>query len=266
MQAKIRSLKETWWMKKAEYLQAAADEHDMKQFYSGLKSVLGPQSKSTTPIFSHDGSILLTKHKDILQRWADLFNLVLNRPSVVDDTVLDEIPQLACEDHLAVSPHVDEVSDAIQHMSSGKACGLDGLPAEIFKHGGRILVEKLTQLYSLIWQYEAVPKDFQRHYATTIHLYKRNGDRSICDNYRGISLLSTAGKIMAQIILNRLTKHVSDNILPETQRGFCSGRGTIDTIFTARQLHEKCREHHRDLYIVFVHLTKAFDSVNRNLL
>ena len=37
-------------------------------------------------------------------------------------------------------------------------------------------------------------------------------------------------------------------------------------IFTARQLQEKCREHHRDLYIVFVDLTKAFDSVNRNLL
>ena len=37
-------------------------------------------------------------------------------------------------------------------------------------------------------------------------------------------------------------------------------------IFTARQLQEKCREHHRDLYIVFVDLIKAFDSVNRNLL
>ena len=208
-------------MKKAEDLQAAADEHDMKRFYSGLKSVLGPQSRSTTPIFSHDGSTLLTKHEDILQRWADHFNLVLNRSSVVDDMVLDDILQLACEDHLAVSPHVDEVSDAIQQMSSEKACGLDGLPAEIFKHGGRILVEKLTQLYSLIWQHEAVPKDFKD--ATIIHLYKRKRDRSICDNHRGILLLSTAGKIMARIILNRLTKHVSDNILPETQCGFCSG-------------------------------------------
>ena len=119
-------------------------------------------------------------------------------------------------------------------MSSGKACGLDGLPAEIFKDGGRIFVEKLTQLYSLIWQHEAVPKDFKD--ATIIHLCKRKGDRSICDNHRGISLLSTAGKIMAQIILNRLAKHVSDNILPETQCGFRSGRGTTNMIFTARQL------------------------------
>ena len=169
VQAKLCSLKENWWMKKAD-LQATADKHDMKRFYSGLKSVLGPQSRSTTPIFSHNGSTLLTKHEDILQHWADHSNLVLNRP-VVDDTVLDDIPQLAREDHLAASPHVHEVSDSIQQVSSGKACGLDGLPAEIFKHGGRILVEKLTQLYSLIWQHEVVPKDFKD--ATIIHLYKR---------------------------------------------------------------------------------------------
>jgi len=34
-------------------------------------------------------------------------------------------------------------------------------------------------------------------------------------------------------------------------------------IFSARQIQEKCREQHRDLYVVFIDLTKAFDSVNR---
>ena len=63
---------------------------------------------------------------------ADHFNLVRNRPSGIDDTVLDDIPQLACEDHLVTSPHVDEVSDVIHQMSSGNACGLDGLPVEIY--------------------------------------------------------------------------------------------------------------------------------------
>ena len=84
MQAELRLLKENWWIKKAEDLQAAADEHDMKQFYSSLKTVLGPQSRSTTPV-SHDGSTLFAKHEDVLQHWADHFNLLmLNRPFVVD--------------------------------------------------------------------------------------------------------------------------------------------------------------------------------------
>jgi len=39
----------------------------------------------------------------------------------------------------------------------------------------------------------------------------------------------------------------------------------MDMIFTARQLQEKCREQQRELYAVFVDLTKAFDSVDRTV-
>ena len=45
---------------------------------------------------------------------------------------------------------IGEVMDAIQQISSGKACGSDGLPAAIYKHGGITLVKKLTELYSAI--------------------------------------------------------------------------------------------------------------------
>ena len=37
-------------------------------------------------------------------------------------------------------------------------------------------------------------------------------------------------------------------------------------IFVARQLQEKCREQHQNLYLAFVDLTKAFDTVNQDLL
>ena len=40
----------------------------------------------------------------------------------------------------------------------------------------------------------------------------------------------------------------------------------MDMIFTARHLQEKCLEHQRELYAVFVDLTKAFDSVDRSAL
>ena len=51
--------------------------------------------------------------------------------------------------------------------------------------------------------------------------------------------------------------------LPEGQCGFRAGRSTMDMIFTARQLQEKCREQQCELHAVFVDLTKAFDSVDR---
>ena len=86
----------------------------------------------------------------------------------------------------------------------------------------------------------------------------------MCDNSRGISLLSIAGKIIARVILNRIIKHLIDDIYPESQCGFRSGRGTIDMIFSLRQVAEKIREKNLELYTVFIDLTKAFDTVNRN--
>ena len=107
------------------------------------------------------------------------------------------------------------------------------------------------------------------------HLYKNKGDRQVCDNHRGISLLAIAGKVLARVLLNRLQTHLEGatqdpppdkqpSLLPETQCGFRQGRGTVDMIFTVRQLQEKCREQNRGLYITFVDLTKAFDTVNRD--
>ena len=112
-----------------------------------------------------------------------------------------------------------------------------------------------------MWSEETVPQDFRN--ANVIHLYKRKGDRAR-DNHRGISLLASAGKILGRVLLNRLTEQLLDKVLPESQCGFRSGRGTADMVYTARQLQEKYREQHQDLYVVFVDLTKAFDTVNRD--
>ena len=53
-------------------------------------------------------------------------------------------------------------------------------------------------------------------------------------------------------------------LLPENQCGFRGGRGTVDMIFVARQLQEKCQEQYDDLFITFIDLTKAFDTVCRD--
>ena len=90
------------------------------------------------------------------------------------------------------------------------------------------------------------------------------GDRTNCDNHRGISLLSVVEKVLARIMLTRLSDYVASiGILPESQCGFRTGRSTIDMIFSLRQLQEKCIGQHKDLYLIFVNLTKAFDTVNR---
>ena len=91
----------------------------------------------------------------------------------------------------------------------------------------------------------------------------KKGDLIECGNYRGISLLSSAGMIFAQILLNRLSSHITPEVVQETQCGCRSNRSTVDMIFCLRQLQEKLIEQDRPLYIVFVDFTKAFDTVGR---
>ena len=81
--------------------------------------------------------------------------------------------------------------------------------------------------------------------ANIIILYKNKGERSDCNNYRGISLLSIVGKFIARkvivrVLLVRLQK-LAERVCPESQCGFRAERSTFDMVFSVRQLQEKCR-------------------------
>ncbi|CAM4293297.1 unnamed protein product [Leuciscus chuanchicus] len=88
----LREMKNRWWQSKAEELQSAADRHDMKTFYHGLKAVHGPLRAGSTPVLAIDGT-LLTDKAEILRCWVDHFQLVLNQPAAFDDSVLGDIAQ-----------------------------------------------------------------------------------------------------------------------------------------------------------------------------
>ena len=254
-------MQDTWWKNKAKELQEYADTHDMKNFYASLRSVYGPASNGSTPMLSADGGTLLTERDQILKRWVEHFDGVLNRRSHITQEVIDNIQQQPMKEEMSAPPTANETKKAIKQITSGKAPGADGIPAEVFKAGDQAMIDHLTSLFGIMWESGKLPQEFRD--ATIVHLYKRKGARSVCDNHRGISLLSIAGKILARILLNRLILHISESFVPESQCGFRKGRGTADMIFTIRQLQEKCLEQHMGLYIAFIDLTKAFDTVSR---
>ena len=263
VQTKLRDMQDSWLRKKTEEIQSFADRKDMKKFHDALKTIYGPKSSGATTLLSADGNTLLTDKEAILERWAEHFNSVLNRPSSINEDAIDRLPQIECNVLLDEFPTVTETRKAVQQLSSGKAPGADAIPAEVYKAGGLPMAEKLTELFYCMWRKEAIPQELKD--ASIIHLYKRKGNPQVCDNHRGISLLSIAGKILANILLNRLNVHLDQTgLIPESECGFRKDRGTIDMIFTARQLQEKCQEQNVDLYMTFVDLTKAFDIVSRD--
>ena len=153
------------------------------------------------------------------------------------------------------------ILDAIDATREGTAPGKCGIPAEIWKYGGPDLASKLHHLILSVWSEECVQQDWKD--ASIVPIFKK-GSRKDCGNYRGISLLSIAGKILSRVLLNRINKHIAPIVLPESQGGFRSGRGTMDMIFCLRQTQEKCTEQNMPMYAVFIDFTKAFDTVSRD--
>ena len=94
-----------------------------------------------------DGSTLLTDKDAILERWAEHFNSVLNRPSSVNDNAINRLPQIECNVLRDEFPTVTETRKAIQHLSADKAPGANAIPAEVYKAGGLPMAEKLTELF-----------------------------------------------------------------------------------------------------------------------
>jgi hypothetical protein len=70
-----------------------------------------------------------------------------------------------------------------------------------------------------------------------INVHKKR-TKSKCENYRGITLLPTTYKLFANIIKNKLNKHMEDEIVEE-QCGFRKGCSCTDTIFTVQQIIDK---------------------------
>ncbi len=86
-------------------------------------------------------------------------------------------------------------------------------------------------------------------------------------NYRGITLLSTLGKLFTRILNDRLNEWAENYfVYIEAQAGFRKGMSTVDNIFVLNSLISHSLNNGEKLFCAFVDFKKAFDLVNRDIL
>lgn len=128
------------------------------------------------------------------------------------------------EDDLDIStepPTKEEIVTAIRSLKSGKAPGQDELNAELFKADPELAAEVFVPLFTAIWERKDFPDDWSE--GVIIRIPKKCNLREWY-NWRGITLLSIPSKILAKIIIQRISE-VVDKQLRKEQEGFCGGRG-----------------------------------------
>jgi hypothetical protein len=120
-------------------------------------------------------------------------------------------------------------------FKSYKSPGTDQIPAELIKAGGETLCSEIHKLIFSIWNKVELPQQWKE--SIIVPVYKK-GDKTDCNNYQGISLLSTAYKMLSNILLASSSLYASE-IIVDHQCGFCCNRSTTDQIFYIQHILEE---------------------------
>ena len=152
-------------------------------------------------------------------------------------------------------------------MANAKAVGPDELRVELLKLGinhNPTVLREFHRMIKRVCHQREVP---QRWRDAVIKVLHKKKDRTECGNYRDISLVAHAGKVLLKIVATRLSAYCeARNLLPEEQCGFRPHHSTTDMMFAVRRLQELGRKARVPLFLCFIDLQKAYDSVDRTLL
>ncbi len=189
-----------------------------------------------------------------MKEWKEYYETLLteNRPHFemnYDEKTIDQTDE--------IKPiTVDEIKETLREMKNGKAAGPGNIPIELIKNGPTILLEILTEICNkcMIGK-EDIPEDWNLAYISSLH---KKGDKKLCKNYRGISVLSSMGRLYGRLIKKRIEDQYREM---EDQSGFRAGRSCIDNIFVLQQIIEKRTSRNLPTHIVFIDLEKAYDTV-----
>jgi hypothetical protein len=140
-----------------------------------------------------NGDLLADSHS-ILNRWKNYFSQLLNVHNVSNGRQM----KVHMAEPLVPGPSRIEVETVIAKLKKYKSPGSDRIPAELIHAGGEILLPAIHKLINSIWNKEELPNQWKEPIIVPIH---KKGDKTDCNNYRGISLLSASYNILSNTLL-----------------------------------------------------------------
>ena len=145
-----------------------------------------------------------------------------------------------------------------------KSFGLDKVYPLLLSSATPTIYSPLTYVINLSLKQGIFPNSLK--VAKVIPIFKQ-GSRSLCNNYRPISVLSALSKIFERCILNQLIFHFNmENILVSNQFGFRAGKTTTNSLVDLVDDITKAIDKGSYATFIFLDLSKAFDTVNQSIL
>src|SRR6266550_6007049 len=150
---------------------------------------------------------IITDEKEVANRWKEYIEDLYNSHENKNREMIEQEWEVR-EDEIGPEILKEEVFLAMKEMKNGKAVGIDEIPIEVLKCLDDRGIQEIVKLCNRIYATEEWPKDFVRTVMTPIP--KKQGTRK-CEEYRSISLISHAAKIMLRILNRRLGMKMEEN-------------------------------------------------------
>ena len=273
----VRLWKSEWWSTRLSRLEQSARVKDAAAMFG--------EAQSLARLLQANGLCRRALHKgsDVeLQRRRQHFHNALNVNRQFNPGVWQELPQLSHFSALVdwQAPSYEETCKTISAMHSGKAPGILGVHAELFKALCQCREEEptaeqhLRDFHSMVvnfWQGDSSTVNIDHwHESILFILWKGKGDPQDLNTHRGVVLLDVISKVVCKLVTSRLAT-LAEHVCGESELAYRKGRGCSDGLFTLRRLLQEWRgtfphgqpAEDSQLYILFVDLSKAFDGVPR---
>ena len=231
-----------------------------------LKELI-PSSKSTTRVkkIIYDG-IEHTGHKNVANVLNDHFStLALKKRQDVHfkDDPLQFVPKVSTTFHFTVTT-TEEVQKLIDKTPRNKATGLDTIPICILKDTLPVILKSFCHLVNLSLKEGIIPTEWKCAKITPLF---KGGDPANPANYRPISVLPVASKILEKIVFKQAYSYLNNNnLLIKNQFGFRPKFSSEMALLNLTENINKAIDDGKVVAIVTLDLLKAFDMVPFDIL
>lgn len=215
------------------------------------------ENKSIADYFNKFFTQIASKLVDMLPRPGQLFDVVSISFKNLYSKISPDSFQLA-------EVGEDFVLDELNNLDISKSTGLDGVPARFIKDAADVIKGPITYIVNLSIISGVVPNEMKL--AKVKPLYKKKSRLDV-GNYRPVSILSVASKILERAVFVQLNKYlVNKRILYQFQSGF-RGSYSTDTCLIYLQDHIR-KQIASGLFtgMILLDIQKAFDSVDHSIL
>ncbi|KFQ88182.1 hypothetical protein N337_06397, partial [Phoenicopterus ruber ruber] len=101
----------------------------------------------------------------------------------------------------------DRVRDQLEKLDTHKSMGPNGMHPCMLRELAEVIAKPLSIIFEKSWRMGEVPEDWRKAHVTPVF---KNGKKEDRGNHRPVSLTSIPGKVMEQVILEVISKHVEE--------------------------------------------------------